>query len=81
MNTSYAHVQKMRLCLDAGTTYPNSVCSFGDSAEKPFCDPTLSTAARAHDVVQRMTLPEKLQQLLTDAVAIPRLGIGRYQYW
>lgn len=31
--------------------------------------------------VQRMTLSEQLNQLLTEAPAIPRLGLGRYQYW
>jgi hypothetical protein len=28
-----------------------------------------------------MSLDEKVNQLLSEAPAIPRLGIGRYQYW
>ncbi len=69
------------LCLDAGTTYPNSACSFGINTDKPFCDPSLPTAERARDLISRMSLDEKLQQLLSEAPAIPHLGIGRYQYW
>ena len=71
----------MVLCLDAGTTYPNTACSFGVNADAPFCDPSLSTAERARDLISKMTLDEKVNQLLSEAPAIPRLGIGRYQYW
>lgn len=71
----------MALCLDAGTTYPNTACSFGINSNAPFCDPSLPTAARARDLVSKMTLDEKVDQLLSEAPAIPRLGIGRYQYW
>lgn len=72
----------LNLCLDAGTTYPNTACNLHDGSDKlPFCDPSLPTQKRAADIVGRMTLAEQLQQLLTEAPAIPRLGIGRYQYW
>ena len=37
--------------------------------------------ARAQALVAKMTLDEKVNQLLSEAPAIPRLGIGRYQYW
>jgi len=41
-----------------------------------------SFAERAADLVSRMTLAEKAQQLHTnDAPAIPRLGVQRYTYW
>lgn len=71
----------LSLCLDAGTTYPNTACGFGLNADQAFCDAALPTAQRARDLITRMTLPEQLNQLLTEAPAIPRLGIGRYQYW
>jgi beta-glucosidase len=39
-------------------------------------------AERAADLVSRMTLSEKVQQLHTnDAPAIPRLGVEQYTYW
>jgi len=44
-------------------------------------DTKLSPAARAHDLVGRMTLDEKASQLEDWATAIPRLGIPDYQTW
>ncbi len=41
----------------------------------------LSAAARAHDLVSRMTLDEKASQLEDWAPAIPRLGVPDYQTW
>src|SRR4051794_36342445 len=41
-----------------------------------------SFAERAADLVSRMTLAEKVQQLHTNnAPAIPRLGVQQYTYW
>ena len=41
-----------------------------------------SFAERAADLVSRMTLTEKIQQLHTNnAPAIPRLGVQQYTYW
>ncbi len=36
---------------------------------------------RAADLVARMTLEEKVMQMLNDAPAIPRLGIPKYEWW
>src|SRR4051812_24177967 len=44
-------------------------------------DMSLSAEARAADLVSRMTLEEKVQQLLNDAPAIPRLGVREYNWW
>jgi beta-glucosidase len=44
-------------------------------------DPKLSPAARAHELVQQMTLDEKAAQLEDWATPIPRLGIPDYQTW
>jgi beta-glucosidase len=46
-----------------------------------YLDTKLSAAARAHDVVSRMTLDEKAAQLEDYATGIPRLGISDYQTW
>jgi beta-glucosidase len=51
------------------------------AALPPWLDPSLPAAARAHDVVSRMTLDEKAAQLEDWATAIPRLGIPDYQTW
>ena len=44
-------------------------------------DAAQPAAARAHDLVSRMTLDEKASQLEDWAPAIPRLGIPDYQTW
>src|SRR3954471_18993150 len=45
-------------------------------------DTSLPPAERAADLVSRMTLEEKAQQLsTTNAPAIPRLGVQEYAYW
>jgi beta-glucosidase len=45
-------------------------------------DTRYSFAERAADLVSRMTLSEKVQQLHTNnAPAIPRLGVQQYTYW
>jgi beta-glucosidase len=37
--------------------------------------------ARVRDLVGRMTLPEKVEQMRNTAPAIPRLGVPAYNYW
>ncbi|KAI3757386.1 hypothetical protein L6452_04923 [Arctium lappa] len=47
----------------------------------PFCNITLPISNRAHDVVSRLTLDEKVLQLVNGAPGIPRLGISAYEWW
>ncbi|MBV9881573.1 MAG: glycoside hydrolase family 3 C-terminal domain-containing protein [Sphingomonadaceae bacterium] len=47
----------------------------------PYRDTSLTPEARAADLVSRMTLEEKVQQLLNDAPAIPHLGVREYNWW
>jgi len=47
----------------------------------PYRDTALSPEERAADLVSRMTLEEKIPQLLNDAPAIPRLGVREYNWW
>ncbi|MCL6614780.1 MAG: glycoside hydrolase family 3 protein, partial [Firmicutes bacterium] len=50
--------------------------------KKPrYLDTTLSFEERAADLVSRMTLEEKVSQMLHDAPAIERLGIPAYNWW
>ena len=37
--------------------------------------------ARVHDLISRMSLAEKVQQMRNNAPAIPRLGVPAYNYW
>jgi beta-glucosidase len=47
----------------------------------PFQNPSLSTEARVNDLVSRLTLEEKVNQMLNSTPAIPRLGIPPYDWW
>jgi beta-glucosidase len=47
----------------------------------PFRNPSLPLEERVNDLVSRMTLQEKADQLLYTAPAIPRLGIPAYNWW
>jgi len=47
----------------------------------PFRNPSLTTEDRVADLISRMTLKEKADQLLYTAPAIPRLGIPAYNWW
>jgi beta-glucosidase len=44
-------------------------------------DAAQPVAARVSDLVRRLSLAEKVQQLRNGAPAIPRLGIPAYDYW
>jgi hypothetical protein len=47
----------------------------------PYQDLTLTPERRAADLVSRMTLEEKVLQMQNSAPAIPRLGVGVFNYW
>jgi beta-glucosidase len=59
-----------------------SAWSFGqDLANAPFRNPALPINQRVNDLVSRMTLEEKVSQMVHTAPAIPRLGIPQYNWW
>lgn len=50
--------------------------------EQPlYLNPDAPRDARVHDLLSRMTLEEKLSQLVHNAPAIPRLNIPEYDWW
>ena len=50
-------------------------------ATKPYQDPSLPAQQRVDDLVSRMTLEEKVSQMMNTAPAIPRLGVPAYDWW
>jgi len=56
--------------------------SIASAQEQPLWkDPSACLQARVHDLIERMTLEEKVAQLMDSAPAIPRLGLAQYEYW
>ena len=49
--------------------------------EFPFQNHQLTFEQRVNDLVNRLTLEEKVAQMLNAAPAIPRLGIPAYDWW
>ena len=52
-----------------------------DLASAPFRNPALPINQRVNDLVSRLTLEEKVAQMVHTAAAIPRLGIPEYNWW
>ncbi|KAM7253239.1 hypothetical protein ACFE04_025857 [Oxalis oulophora] len=75
------HVLPLLFLVDA--SQPPFSCDSSNQATKsyPFCKTTLPINLRAKDLVSRLTLDEKISQLVNTAVAIPRLGIPSYEWW
>jgi beta-glucosidase len=49
--------------------------------DAPFKNPNFSIEARVSDLVSRMTLEEKVSQMVYNSPAIERLGIPEYNWW
>ena len=49
--------------------------------EMKYKDPSLPLEARVEDLVSRMTLEEKMSQMIYDAAAVERLNIKKYNWW
>jgi len=47
----------------------------------PYLNPDLALEERVEDLVSRMTLEEKVSQMLYDAAAVERLEIPEYNWW
>lgn len=52
-----------------------------DVSKLPFRNPSLSIEQRVDDLVSRLTVEEKVSQLVHAASAVPRLGIPEYNWW
>src|SRR5262249_28475910 len=50
-------------------------------ATLPYKDPSLPIEKRVDDLVSRMTLEEKVSQMMNAAAPVERLGIPAYDWW
>jgi beta-glucosidase len=72
-------MQTTRNWLIVAAAFVSTVAAAAEPAA--YLDLSRSFPERAHDLVSRMTLEEKVAQLGNDAAAIPRLGVPAYEWW
>jgi beta-glucosidase len=72
--TSRGALLALVLCLLAAMAMPRAQTA-------PYLDPTLPFDRRVDDLVGRMTLEEKISQMIDRAAAIPRLQVPEYNWW
>ena len=75
MNTNFKQV----LILFSFCCLSYEVCA--QSYKYPFQDPSTVLEERVSDLVSRMTLDEKIAQMMYQSPAIERLGVPSYNWW
>ncbi|KAK4775802.1 hypothetical protein SAY87_023763 [Trapa incisa] len=62
---------------------PPFACNPGNGLTRGlrFCLANLPIHVRVRDLIGRLTLQEKIRLLVNNAAAVPRLGIGGYEWW
>lgn len=56
-------------------------CQQEPSYKYPFQNPDLALEERVEDLLQRLTLEQKVSQMINESVAIDSLGIPAYNWW
>ncbi len=64
-------------CVSISLTLP----ALAQQQSPIYRDASRTFEMRSADLVARMTLEEKVAQMLNDAPAIPRLGVPKYEWW
>lgn len=82
----HLHAYKNVLVVSLGMMALGASVSVTVYAQPPrellkYQDTSVDFHERAKDLVARMTLDEKIQQLINDAPAIPRLGVREFNWW
>jgi beta-glucosidase len=62
-------------------TFEELIHQGGAMPKFPFLDPDLPLNERVQDLLGRLTLQEKVSQMVYDSMAIPRLDIPEYNWW
>lgn len=62
---------------------PPHACDTSNPTTKlyQFCRTDLPISQRARDLVSRLTIDEKISQLVNSVPGIPRLGVPAYEWW
>ncbi len=77
-----AKLRSFRLSLFLIILFPCwQILSAQQTYEFPYQNPALTFGARVNDLVGRMTIDEKISQMMNSAPAVDRLGIPAYDWW
>jgi beta-glucosidase len=71
----------LTLCLVAATRAPNDAQTVNAQGKPAYLDPAAPLDTRIADLIGRMTLQEKIDQLSSTAPGIPRLEVPAYDWW
>ncbi|XP_050212687.1 probable beta-D-xylosidase 7 [Mercurialis annua] len=68
---------------ESAKSEPPFSCDYTNPSTKSylFCQTSLPITQRVKDLISRLTLDEKISQLVDTAPSIPRLGIPAYRWW
>ena len=69
------------LLLAACSIFTSKQTAFTADLDLPYQNPSLPVEKRVDDLVSRMTLEEKVSQMMNAAPAIERLGVPAYEWW
>src|SRR6266851_7023467 len=79
---NYRHIATLMVLLLLACLLPDLMQSGSVAGpELPYKDPSLPIKRRVDDLVSRMTLDEKVSQMMNAAPAIKRLDIPEYEWW
>ncbi|GFP79969.1 probable beta-d-xylosidase 7 [Phtheirospermum japonicum] len=83
MRTTLLTLLATTLLLSTAVSANEPPFSCGPQTTKSFkfCKTTLPIHERVDDLISRLTLDEKISQLVSTSPAIPRLGIAAYEWW
>lgn len=77
-------VSLMLSCQVSGQGTPVFACDAASNSSVAgygFCDKSKAVNERVKDLVKRMTLQEKIGNLVDTASGVPRLGVPKYLWW
>lgn len=68
-------------CLLGFSTMSSGLAAAQSTKPLPYLDPSLTSEQRAADLVSRMTLDEKVSEMMNSSDAVPRLDVPALDWW
>jgi beta-glucosidase len=81
MKTKVEKALKRGLFVSVQIFFIGLILSAQQTYEFPFQNPDLSVEERVNDLAGRLTIDEKISQMMNSAPAIDRLGVPAYNWW